>query len=99
MLALDEHRELEGISDADVLHLAAQQRRILITFNLRDFLPLVRQWAEENRSHAGCILLARIAQSDFGGILGRLDAALKERPAQVAWADLTLIISSASPRI
>jgi len=25
--------------------LAAQQQRILITFNLRDFLPLVRQWS------------------------------------------------------
>lgn len=95
---MDEHRELEGIDDADVLLLAAQQRRILITFNLRDFLPLARQWAEENRSHAACILLARVAQSDFGGILGRLDAAFKQRPTEAAWTDLTLIISAASPR-
>ncbi len=98
VFALDEHRELEGIGDAEVLMLAAQQQRILITFNLRDFLPLVRQWAEEGRSHAGCVLLARIAQSDFGGILGRLEAAFRERPEQQTWIDLTLIISSASPR-
>lgn len=98
VFALNEHRELDGISDADVLLLAAQQQRILITFNLRDFLPLVRQWAEENLSHAGCILLTRIPQGDFGGILKRLEVAFKERPQQDDWTDLALIISTASPR-
>lgn len=98
VLALNEHRELDGISDADVLLLATQQQRILITFNLRDFLQLVRQWAEENRSHAGCILLTGIAQGDFGGILRRLEAAFEERPQQNDWTDLALIISTASPR-
>ena len=98
VVAPNEHQELDGISDAEVLLLAAQQQRILVTFNLRDFLPLVRQWAEENRSYAGCILLTRIAQGDFGGILRRLEVAFTERPQQNDWMDLTLIISAASPR-
>lgn len=92
MLALDEHRELDGLADADVLALAAQEGRIVITFNVRDFAPILRQWAEEQRSHAGCLLLVGIRQNAFAVILDRIGAVLEERPKQEDWVDRALFL-------
>jgi hypothetical protein len=80
VLALDERRDLEGIDDAEVLALAVEEQRILATFNLRDFAPLLRQSAEEGRPHAGCILITGIAQHQFGLILDRVSEALRAWP-------------------
>ncbi|MDF0675553.1 MAG: DUF5615 family PIN-like protein [Nitrospira sp.] len=45
-----------GRSDEDQLRYATAQRRVLVTFDRRDFLILARQWAVINQSHAGLIL-------------------------------------------
>lgn len=55
--ALDSEAELEGLSDPDVLELAAAEGRILVTANIKDFEPLLREWAGESRVHAGVILV------------------------------------------
>lgn len=92
VLALDEHRDLDGLADADVLELAAQEGRILVTFNVRDFAPLLRLWAEGQRSHPGCLLLVGIAQNDFALILQRIRTALEERSEQLDWVDRALFL-------
>lgn len=56
--AIDPEPELEGLSDPEVLELAAAEGRILVTANIRDFEPLLREWAGESRSHTGVILVA-----------------------------------------
>jgi len=48
--------ELEALSDPQVLELAAVEGRVLVTANIRDFEPLLREWAGEGRPHAGVIL-------------------------------------------
>lgn len=93
VLALDERRDLEGIDDADVLALAAEEQRIVVTFNLRDFAPLLRQRAGEGKPHAGCILLAGISQHQFGLILDRVSQALRAWPLQKEWADRAVVVS------
>jgi hypothetical protein len=93
VLALDERRDLEAIDDAEVLALAAEEQRIVVTFNLRDFAPLLRQWAEEGKAHAGCILIAGIAQHQFGLVLDRVSAALRAWPLQEDWADRAVVVS------
>jgi hypothetical protein len=45
-----------GCSDEEQLAFATQKRRVLVTFNCKDFLPIVRQWQKNGRSHAGMIL-------------------------------------------
>lgn len=45
---------LGALDDPQVLGLAAEQARILVTRNARDFAPLLREWAEAGRHHAGC---------------------------------------------
>lgn len=92
VLALDEHRELDGLSDADVLALAAQDGRILVTFNVCDFAPILRQWADEQRSHAGCLLLVGISQHESGVILERVSALVEARPEQRDWVDRALFL-------
>jgi predicted nuclease of predicted toxin-antitoxin system len=61
--ALAEELALEGLDDPDVLALAADEDRILVTRNSRDFAPLLRQWAEAGRPHAGAILIWTTASS------------------------------------
>lgn len=88
VLALDDDPELGALPDADVLALAALHGRILVTFNHRHFAPLLRQWAEAGRTHAGCILVYGLDHGDFGLILRGIGDLLETRPEQDGWIDL-----------
>ena len=89
VLALAEDSAFEGLSDPDVLALAASQQRVLITRNSRDFAPLAREWAEARRSHAGLILIWTLDHSQFRQILAGIYAQLERRPAQEQWRDIS----------
>lgn len=90
--ALSERADLEGLADPDVLLLAAAEERILVTRNSRDFAPLLREWAEARRSHAGCVLIWTLKHDDFGPILEGLRRLLGERPEQSAWRDVAVAL-------
>jgi phage terminase large subunit-like protein len=90
VLALDEHRDLEGLADPDVLALAATEHRILVTFNVRDFAPLTQDWAASGRDHSGCVLVVGLDAGDIGAILSRLSALL-DRPAD--WSNRVVFLS------
>jgi predicted nuclease of predicted toxin-antitoxin system len=49
-------RGLKGLGDGPLLALAASEDRALLTNNARDFLPLVRRWAESGDDHCGLLL-------------------------------------------
>ena len=76
MLALDEDITLEGLADPDVLAMAATTNRILVTFNVRDFAPLLQEWAGKARNHSGCILVVGLDHRQIGEIVRRLSALL-----------------------
>ena len=67
--ALDSEVELEGLSDPEVLELAAAEGRVLVTANIRDFEPILREWAGESRSHAGVILVPSSVRNEAFGVL------------------------------
>lgn len=96
VFALDEHRVLDGLDDEKVLELAARDGRIVVTFNVRDFVPLLQEWASGGRSHNGCILLEGIRQNEFGVIVRSLRQwlalALADRPKREDWLDVTVIL-------
>lgn len=69
VLALDSEIELEGLSDPEVLELAADEGRVLVTANIRDFEPLLREWAGESRPHAGVILVPSTVRNEAFGLL------------------------------
>lgn len=86
--AADEEGDLEGLDDASLLVLASSEGRILVTFNVRDFLPLLREWAEGRRRHAGCILVpGSVRHEHFGTIVSGIESALEEAPRQEDWTD------------
>jgi predicted nuclease of predicted toxin-antitoxin system len=93
--AIAEEAELVGLDDPDVLALAARDDRVLITFNHRDFAPLLREWAESGRHHAGCILVFGIDHSEIGLILRGLNRLLVERDEPAAWRNITEAVTRA----
>lgn len=86
MLALDQDETLSSLADEEVLALAAEQERIVITHNARHFVPIARSWAEARRSHHGLILVT-FPHTDDGAILRRLEQAFVARPGQDEWID------------
>lgn len=92
VLALSERPELEGLDDPGVLTLAADDTRILITRNSKDFAPLLREWAGAGRHHAGCILIWTLDHHEFARIVKAVGRLLDERPRQRDWPNIAVAI-------
>lgn len=96
--AADEERELDGLTDEELLSIAAADERIFVTFDVKDFPVIARRWAEAGRSHAGCAIVVGIDHGEFGAILAALTRELAARSRQADWTDLTLFLARAPPR-
>jgi len=88
VLALSEDPAREGLDDEEVLALGAADGRILVTHDVEDFPPILREWAAEGRSHSGVILVYGIRQHEFRAVVDGVSALLATRPDQRAWNDL-----------
>jgi nucleoside-diphosphate-sugar epimerase len=91
--AADEERALDGMTDDDLLALAAVEGRILVTFNVADFPRIVRRWAEEGRAHTGCAIIVGVDHSEFGTIIRLIERTPAARPEQREWVDYTCFVS------
>jgi hypothetical protein len=94
--AADEERELDGLTDDELLSIAAAEGRIFVTFDVKDFPVIARRWAEAGRAHAGCAIVVGIDHGEFGAILAAIAHELAARP-QADWIELTLFIARAAP--
>ena len=90
--ALDREPDLEGLDDDDVLALATEERRILVTHNVSDFPRILREWATANRPHAGAILVYGIDHSEFELVVRGIGRWLDLRPGQDDWIDFPAIV-------
>jgi hypothetical protein len=90
--ALDQEPALEGLDDEDVLALAAEDGRILVTHKVADFPGILRDWAGGGRSHAGIILVYRIEHSEFGLILRAIERWFELRSRQEDWLDFPAVV-------
>ncbi len=90
--ALDQEPALEGLDDEDVMALAWEERRILVTHNIRDFPGILREWAAAQRSHAGAILVYGIDHSEFALIVRGIERWLELYPEPERWIDLAAIL-------
>src|SRR6266545_2643588 len=83
------------LSDAgdDVLALASEDGRILVTHNVADFPEILRERAGGGRSHAGVMLVYGIEHSEFGLILRGIERWLELRPRQEEWLDFPAVVS------
>lgn len=89
VLAAVENRALDGVSDETLLKLATSEKRILVTFNLIDFVPLIARLAAEGEGHCGCILISAksIRPSQFRLIVDAIRQALRRFPTEALWHD------------
>jgi Domain of unknown function (DUF5615) len=94
--AADEERGLDGLTDEELLSIAAAEGRIFITFDVKDFPVIARRWAEAGRRHAGCAIVVGIDHGEFGAILAAIEHKLRAQPEQVAWTNLTLFVARRS---
>ena len=92
VLSLASDPALGALDDPQVLELAAEQDRILVTRNSRDFAPLLRHWAEEGRHHAGCVLIWTLDHHQFAAIISGLTQLLGDRPDPAQWRDLAIAL-------
>ncbi len=91
--AADEERELDGLTDEELLSIATTEARIFVTFDVKDFPVIARRWAEASRPHAGCAIVVGIDHGEFGTILETIAATLTTRPNQADWNELTLFLA------
>jgi predicted nuclease of predicted toxin-antitoxin system len=92
---LDQEQALEGLEDEEVLALATEEERILVTHNIRDFPDILREWAAAQRSHPGVILVYGIDHSEFELILRGIERWLDLHPDPTSWIDLAAILDRA----
>jgi hypothetical protein len=69
-----------GQEDSACLQEAAVQRLTLVTYDRRTIPPLLKDWAEEGRQHAGVIFVDEktISPADIGGLVQSLGILVKE---------------------
>lgn len=91
--SVDEERELDGWDDEALLALATAEKRVLITFDVKDFPDIARRWAEAGRPHSGLAIVVGIDRGEFGPMLRALESLLEGRPAEDDWRDYTCFVS------
>lgn len=92
-MALSEHRAYESLEDEQVLAVAVRDQRILVTHDVEDFQPILREWAAEGRSHTGVILVYGIRPHEFRRVVDGVSALLDGRPDQQTWIDVCEALS------
>ena len=90
--ALDQEPGLDALDDADVLALATGDGSILVTHNVADVPPLLREWLAAGRSHAGVILVHGIEHTAHELVAGGVELWLRRRPTQEDWVDVCAIV-------
>lgn len=84
-VAVSADPELRGSTDAEVLEVAAALRRVLVTDNVRDFVPLGNAWAAQGRTHAGILLISSRTFPMTSRRTGAIAAALLRRHGSATW--------------
>src|SRR6058998_182143 len=85
-----ENGEFLGRDDSACLEHAANQGLTLVTYDRRTIPPLLKVWAEEERSHGGVVFIDEktISQSDIGGLVWALSRLAKET-GKWSWTNRT----------
>jgi len=91
--AADEERELDGWADEELLALAAAGKRVMVSFDVKDFPEIARRWAEAGRPHAGLAIVVGIDHGEFGAIRRALEKLLEETSEPAQWRERTCFVS------
>ena len=56
---------LEGKPDGEILQAATEKHRAVVTFNIRDFIPLAVQYFDDGKEHYGIVVSDQISQGEL----------------------------------
>ena len=56
---------LDSKPDPEVLRSAVENHRAVVTFNIKHFVPLARQYSEEGKEHYGIVVSDEIPQGEL----------------------------------
>lgn len=74
--AIAERADLVQLPDEQVLALAAEENRVVVTFDIADFAALAGQWADQRRTHRGILFVSTASFRQDRGLVGALVRAL-----------------------
>jgi predicted nuclease of predicted toxin-antitoxin system len=57
--------ELEGKPDDEILRVATENHRAVVTFNIKDFIPLAIQYFDDGKEHYGVVVSDQISQGEL----------------------------------
>lgn len=96
VLAIAGDSELKEFDDLSLLLLAAEEQRIVVTFNTRDFNRYTHELTANGTDNAGCIMIVKLRHNEFGAVLRRLRKLLKTYPDQTDWTNRIVFLSPSS---
>jgi len=75
------------LEDLELLRLARDEDRVLITSNIGDFVEHITEWAQAGQSHAGVIMVSYQVKKERFGLLIQSIERLLEDTSQEQWID------------
>lgn len=83
-----EQADKDTASDEEQLAYATNEKRAILTFNIRDFVPLHEAWQAAGRSHAGIIVSQQLGSRQYVVLLQRMLRLLNHFTAEEMLANL-----------
>ena len=87
-----ERPELESLSDGELLAVMTTEQRALLTENVVDFMPLIRQTVAAGQRHYGLIFSSAASmprsRNTIGTFVQRLEAILRAHPQDDDFIDM-----------
>ncbi len=86
VLSVEEARMREA-SDEQVLSFAASEKRVIVTYNIRDFQMLLLDWHRAGRHHSGIVFVSEktASQKTIGPLVQALKKFLDTAPRSSDW--------------
>ena len=83
-------------SDDQLLSAATADLRVLVTYDCQTIPPLLKEWAETGRHHAGVVLIDEktLSPRDIGGLVRALSRLSADRGGQT-WTDRVVYLRAA----
>src|SRR6266508_3927193 len=57
--------KLEGKPDDEILRVAAENHRAVVTFNIKDFIPIAIRYFDDGKEHYGIVVSEQISQGEL----------------------------------
>jgi hypothetical protein len=97
VVAVAERADLVGISDDELFRRMAQERRAIVTNNVKDFRPLATRAAVATDDHYGLLFTSDRRRDTIGRFVDALDGFLRRHEGEESYRNQVQWLSASSP--